>query len=152
MSPGLALWAADRAMRFFRRHTAKILCYRLLPYDAADGEKLVHTLELWLAFPTPSTQDQKDFLPGQYTRVFNTWSACPWIHGSIRRGGLSPPPNPPCTRSLTFKIIFQDFGKIILKNNLEKKSRLFFKILAKIFLNKIIDFTIYLYVGAKRPL
>ena len=66
-------------------------------------------------------------------------------------GGLSPPPNPPRTRSLTFKIIFQDFGKIILKNNLEKKSRLFFKILAKIFLNKIIDFTIYLYGGAKRP-
>ena len=48
-------------------------------------------------------------------------------------------------------LIFQDFGKLILKNNLEKKSRLFFKILAKIFLNKIIDFTIYLYGGAKRP-
>ena len=47
-------------------------------------------------------------------------------------------------RSLSFKIIFQDFGKIILKNNLEKKSRLFFKILAKIFLDKIVDFTIYL--------
>ena len=40
------------------------------------------------------------------------------------------------------KIIFQDFGKIILKMNLEKKSRSFFKILAKICLNKIIDFTI----------
>ena len=39
----------------------------------------------------------------------------------------------------------------ILKSNLEKKSRLFFKILAKYFLNKIIDFTIYLYGGAKRP-
>ena len=29
--------------------------------------------------------------------------------------------------------------------------RIIFKIIAKIFLNKIIDFTIYLYVGAKRP-
>ena len=38
-------------------------------------------------------------------------------------------------------IIFQGFGKIILKHDLENKSRLFFKILAKIFLNKIIDFT-----------
>ena len=42
------------------------------------------------------------------------------------------------------KICFQDFGKIILKNNLENKSRLFFKILAKICLNKITDFTTYL--------
>ena len=60
-----------------------------------------------------------------------------------RRGGPPPPPNPPRTAATgqVFKIIFQDFGKIILKNNLEKKSRLFFKILAKIFLNKIIDFT-----------
>ena len=39
------------------------------------------------------------------------------------------------------KIIFQDFGNKILKMNLEKKSRSFFKILAKICLNKIIDFT-----------
>ena len=69
------------------------------------------------------------------------------------RGGPPPPPNPPRTAATgqVFKIMFQDFGKIILKNNLEKKSRLFFKILAKIFLNKIIDFTIYLYGGAKRP-
>ena len=68
-----------------------------------------------------------------------------------RRGGPPPPPNPPRTAATgqVFKIIFQDFGKIILKNNLEKKSRLFFKILAKIFLNKIIDFTTYLQGGGR---
>ena len=49
------------------------------------------------------------------------------------------------------KIIFQYVGNIILKMNLEKKSRSFFKIIAKICMSKIIDLTIYLYRGAKRP-
>ena len=40
-----------------------------------------------------------------------------------------------------FKIIFQDFGKVILQNNLKKTTNIIFKILAKIFLNRIIDFT-----------
>ena len=57
-----------------------------------------------------------------------------------RSKGAGAPPRAAATGQV-FKITFQDFGKIILKNNLEKKSRLFFKILAKIFLNKIIDFT-----------
>ena len=59
---------------------------------------------------------------------------------SVAGGGASTPSPDPPTRAMAagrvFKIIFQDFGKIILKHNLEKKSRLFFKILAKIFLNK----------------
>ena len=61
-------------------------------------------------------------------------------------GSIPPLPNPPRTAATgqVFTIIFQDFGKIILKNNLEKQSRLFFKILVIICLNKIIDFTIYL--------
>ena len=103
---------------------------------------------------------------------FEVWGACFPVPGSVGGsafpyrgesfsrtfwGSCFPVPGGMITRafrvrwSLGFKIIFQDFGKIILKNNLEKKSRLFFKILAKIFLNKIIDFTIYLYGGAKRP-
>ena len=40
-----------------------------------------------------------------------------------------------------FKIMFQDFGNIILKMNLDmQKSRSSFKILSRICLNKIIDF------------
>ena len=87
------------------------------------------------------------------SRTFRSAREIPRGRSVGRRGGPPPPPNPPRTAATgqVFKIIFQDFGKIILKNNLEKKSRLFFKILAKIFLNKIIDFTIYLYGGAKRP-
>ena len=84
------------------------------------------------------------------------------VRGGVR-GGESPPPNRPILiffkiaflfqdfLETKIKIIFQDFGNKILKMNLEKKSRSFFKILAKICLNKIIDFTIYLYGGAKRP-
>ena len=78
----------------------------------------------------------------QNFKIFGGSSICPKGSSSSIVGRLV----------VAFKIIFQDFGKIILKNNIETKSRLFFKILAKIFLNKIIDFTIYLYGGAKRSL
>ena len=90
----------------------------------------------------PSTRPEARGLGGFVIAIPNT-CILPRGRSVGRRGGPPPPPNPPRTAATgqVFKIIFQDFGKIILKNNLEKKSRLFFKILAKIFLNKIIDFT-----------
>ena len=83
------------------------------------------------AWDSAHTTDRSDDQICIYSCIHPCRRYCkhPCIH-PCTRPGLHSCSHPVCTP--LFKIIFQDFGKVILQNNLKKTTNIIFKILAKI--------------------